>query len=341
MPVKKNCPLIALVFLLMGTTSCQHSLPHYLATQGFQQGGIYLKAKPIHEWIQSYSASVNEKAYLTLSLEVLDFARNRLKMKTGKSYQKYARLNGKAVTWVVIAAEKNILAPHLFHYPILGDLPYRGYFKESEANEFAKWLQTQNLDVIVRPVRAYSSTGWLADPVLSTMFSNEVEFIELLFHELLHLQFYWSGQADFNEAFATWFSEKATLLFLNEKADSLKSRHADAIASYENIVKQDKILLTTTQSALKFAHEKYKTSGTNIEETRKQVFDGVAELYRKAGFENLANAQWNNARLVSLSTYQSLIPDIEKHFNSSGMNFIEFTQKISASNPDDWLSFAK
>ncbi|NCN40305.1 aminopeptidase [bacterium] len=289
---------------------------------------MYLKAQPIKKLLDTPKISSREKKYLSLSLEVLDFAQNKLGMKTGRAYQNYSRIQKSAVTWVVVAAEKAELKAHLFHYPILGALPYRGYFKEDEANVFAKRLKKMDLDVIVRPVRAYSSTGWLADPVITTMFTNELEFVELLFHELLHLQFYWAGQADFNEAFATWYSQKATLKFLQEsKHFNLGS--PNAIAEYRRMLEQDHIGLKSTEAAIAFAEREYKNvNSSNVESVRSRVFEGVRNIYRDAGLLKLSESEWNNAKIVSLSTYSRLVPEIEKQFQKSGLDFIEFTKQV-------------
>lgn len=68
-----------------------------------------------------------------------------------------------------------------------------------------------NLDTYRRPVEAFSTTGWLPDPILSTMFSKADRFIELIFHELTHSTFYFESELDFNEAFASWMGYRGAI----------------------------------------------------------------------------------------------------------------------------------
>jgi predicted aminopeptidase len=196
-------------------SACQHSLPMYLIQQGMMQGSLYMKAQPIDELLKSDDLPAKDREFLIFSRSVLDFARKDLGLKTKGSYEKFLKLDRPWVSKVVIAAYKDRAEPFLFSFPIFGKLPYRGYFEEASAQSFAeKIAREKNLDVMIRPVPAYSTTGWLSDPIVSTMFHSQADLAELLFHELVHLQFYFDSNADFNEAFATWYAGKAVRRFL-------------------------------------------------------------------------------------------------------------------------------
>ena len=66
-------------------------------------------------------------------------------------------------------------------------LSYRGYFSESAAETYAKALEARGWDVTVAGVRAYSTLGWFADPLLSSMVElPEYLLARIVFHELAH-----------------------------------------------------------------------------------------------------------------------------------------------------------
>lgn len=314
---------------LFATASCQHSMPNYLTSQGLQQGSLFIHARPIPEVMHDPLTDPVTKKYLQLSQEVIKYASLNFKMKTGRNYTHFVQLKEPYVTHVVVAAEPDKLEAHLFKYPIFGSLPYRGYFKKSDALEFAETLKLQGLDVYVRPVSAYSSTGWLPDPVLSSMMRSRVELIEVLFHELVHLQFYLPNQADFNEAFATWFAEKATYEFIKESslADAPK---AELMKNYQEQLAFDQIKFKKSLQAIDLAEAFYKNPQfKNLSQkekmmARQNLFSQIKALFATdPRMQKWAEIEWNNALLVSLGTYYGLVSSIDKLAQKENLDFKE------------------
>lgn len=333
----RHLHFLILSFCAAALSSCQHSLPNYLLTQGFQQGAVYLHAKDIDQLLKGNTLSEDERRYLSISKSVLEYAENKLLMDSKGAYQKYTKLDREAVTWVVVAAPRDEVRPFLFSYPIMGDLPYRGYFKKSSADEYARYLEDhENLDVYVRPVPAYSSTGWLPDPVLSTMFSNELDFVETLLHELVHLQFFLPGEAMFNEAFATWYAEKATIKYLTDNPSNLFNSKK-ALANYRQLLDRSATFAKLNKQVRELAKNAYASSELSLEQKRDSFFQKVRNLYAEAGFERVASGTWNNARIASMSTYFEMIPDIQKHFEKSRLSLNEYMLQVRK-NPADTLT---
>jgi predicted aminopeptidase len=256
-------------------------------------------------------------------------------METKGTYRTYAALKSRWVSHVVVAAEQDRLEPHLFRYPFFGGLPYRGYFKLEDANAFAAKLSEKKLDVHVRPVPAYSTTGWLPDPLVTSMFASEVDFIEVLLHELVHVQFYLSGEADFNEAFATWFAGRATLRFLGEAPFEAEERTrllSEFAAAKLQDTAQDQAIDRTLERAKAFYSSKEFTSteprSPERERLRTAFFESLSEDFKNsAGLEKWAKIEWNNAVLVSLSTYHDLVADIEAYALAKNFSEIEMLRE--------------
>jgi predicted aminopeptidase len=71
------------------------------------------------------------------------------------------------------------------------------------ARKTAVGLREEGLDVHVSGVTAYSTLGFTADPLLSTMFRDDDAYLAaLIFHELAHQRVYIKDDSAFNEAFA-------------------------------------------------------------------------------------------------------------------------------------------
>ncbi len=327
--------LFALAAALTGLGACEDSLPSYLIRQGLQQGALYMGARPVEEVIDDPAIEPRVRRYLQLSREVLKFASTQLGMKTNGNYRSYVALKSRWVSYVVVAAEQDRLEPRLFQYPFFGGLPYRGYFKFEDATTFAAKLRKEPLDVHVRPVPAYSTTGWLADPLVTSMFASEVDLIEVLFHELVHVQFYLSGEADFNEAFATWFAGRATSQFLSEAPFDADERKR-LLLEFEVAKVQDSAQKEATHRILSQAKAFYsssdfaktKPSSPEREQLRVEFFKSLSRGFANdPALAKWSQIEWNNAVLVSLSTYHDLVEDIENYAQTKNLTYVSLLKE--------------
>ncbi|HEU4669159.1 MAG TPA: aminopeptidase [Dyella sp.] len=142
---------------------------------------------------------------LALAGQARRFASLHLDLPDNRSYTSYVALDRPYVAWNVFAAPRYSVEAVPQCFPIAGCVAYRGYFRESLAHERAAALHRQGLDVWVAPVPAYSTLGWFADPILSSMMRwDDDELAGTLFHELAHQQVYVKGDTAFNESFATF-----------------------------------------------------------------------------------------------------------------------------------------
>src|SRR2546423_120331 len=101
-----------------------------------------------------------------------------------------------------------------------GCISYRGFFARADAERFEKKLASEGYDTSSGGSDAYSTLGYFADPVLSTMIGGGVQNVaSLLFHELAHQKLYVKDDSEFNEAFATAIEEYGTERWLGAHAD--------------------------------------------------------------------------------------------------------------------------
>ena len=131
-------------------------------------------------------------------LEVADAARRfaiaELGLPDNGSYRHYVDLGRPYASWVVTAAPELSLVPIQWCFPVAGCVSYRGYFSPRRAERFAEKLRRRGADVDVAGVEAFSTLGWLADPVLSTFIRREPASLGgLIIHELAHQRLYVKG----------------------------------------------------------------------------------------------------------------------------------------------------
>src|SRR5690606_14063056 len=93
--------------------------------------------------------------------------------------------------------------------PFAGCVPYLGYFDRAHAERSAARLAEAGNDTSIVGSAAYSTLGWFADPVLSSMLRwDDDELDGVIFHELAHQQVYVKDDAAFNESWASFVQEQ-------------------------------------------------------------------------------------------------------------------------------------
>ena len=135
-------------------------------------------------------------------------------------YTSYAAWPGDRVVTALVATRPGEVEPAGFWFPILGRLPYKGYFDPEKAGAEAARLRARGLDVCEVPVRAYSTLGWFDDPVTGPMLrSGDGRLVETILHELVHSTVYVRGHVDFDEGVASFIGEEASVRFYAQAGD--------------------------------------------------------------------------------------------------------------------------
>lgn len=150
---------------------------------------------------------------LELVMRARDFA-GEIGFEVKGLYGQYAPWPGDEIVTHVVATRPGEIEAAGFWFPVVGELPYKGYFDAAAATREAERLRAEGYDVCLTPVRAYSTLGWFDDPVTGPMLRlPPPRLVETIFHELVHANLFFSGQATFNESAATFLGEEVRVAF--------------------------------------------------------------------------------------------------------------------------------
>lgn len=195
----------------LATTACS---PTYVLRAGWEEARILSSRRPIRAVVHDTTVSRETRDKLRLVLDARDFAERDLGLRAGRSYETYARITRDTLALNVLAAPEFGLYWHTWWFPIVGRVPYKGYFDFDEALAEAAGLEARGYDVSVRPVSAFSTLGWFPDPIMSTTLRlDSLSLVETVIHEITHSTFFPSGQADFNESFANFVGHRGAIAF--------------------------------------------------------------------------------------------------------------------------------
>jgi predicted aminopeptidase len=189
----------------------------YFTRAAYEEGRILWHRKPIAEALAQPDLDPQIREKLQTVLAVRKFAAGRLGMNVGGAYQSLAAVDRGAIVHVVMAAPRDSLVPYTWWFPIVGRVPYRGYFNKWDATAMAASLEKKGLDTMVRPTVAFSSLGFFNDPLLTNLLRlNRVELAGVIIHELFHRTYYLPSDAMFDESAATYVGGAGAVAFFTE-----------------------------------------------------------------------------------------------------------------------------
>lgn len=324
---------IVLISCLLVFAGC--SSIGYLAHTAGGHLELMSKRTPITSVLQQNNTSAETRLALTSVQQQRSYASSTLSLPDNKSYTHYVELDRDYVTWVVFAAPELSLQPVSWCFWIVGCVPYRGYFDQAKAAEFAEQMVARGFEVHIAPVAAYSTLGWFSDPVLSSMLKRgKVATADTIFHELAHQQLYIKDDSDFNEAFASAIARAGVRKWLKDSGElKLLARYEQGLVEKDQVYQQIQQLrqrlrliykLSTTDS------DKHARKELALNEYRDKTTKIISAWEHGDRYQPWALDGINNAKLNAMSTYQELIPDFISMFNACDRDYSKFYQVVAS-----------
>lgn len=295
--------------------------PVYVIRAAVAEVGILGGRRPIPEVVLDTTVDARTRGTLTLVAEARDFARDSLGLDVGGSYTSYTELESDTLALVLSAAYRDRLVPRTWWFPVVGTVPYRGFFDADGARREQASLEADGFDTYLRPTAAFSTLGWFDDPLLSSVVSaGPVEAVTTVLHELSHNHLFVPGQVGFNESYATfvgragaaeffcrrdgggpdtvwcqrararWRDTRRFSVFIGELVAELEAVYGDpALEPEEKIRAREEIF--------RLAHSRFEAE--------------VAPDFESLTFGGFARTPLNNATLLSRVRYYRRLPDFE------------------------------
>ena len=293
---------------------------------------------PVEDVMREPGTAPELRAHLARVAEVRRYAEG-LGLDVGERYTEYAPWPGDSVVTAVVATRPGSVEPVTTWFPIVGAVPYRGYFDGERAAAEAQRLRGQDLDVCVVKVRAYSTLGWFDDPLTGPMLrEDEATLIETLFHELLHATVFVPGEAEFNEGVAAFFGQEARIRFYTDR-DGAESGERERRAVAESRRLRGEIL------ELRLAVEALYADAPPGPERRARRAALEADARRRIAALALADRdpgtvaaqlQLNDACLALSGTYHADTPHLAGVLEALGGDLAAFVARVeSAAEADD------
>ncbi len=322
--------------LALGAVACTIqacSTVHFYEQAMLGQLEIWRRTRPVEEVIADPQTTPFIRERLRLLTTARDFAQAELALPDHGSYHSYADLERSYVVWNVFAAPELSLQPVSSCFPIAGCLDYRGFFSPEAARQRAEKLKAEGYDVFSGGVVAYSTLGWLNDPILNTYLHWEkARLVETLFHELAHQRLYIEDDSRFNESFATAVARAGLRRWTEKHAESEQLDVADK--ARENtlialILETREDLAELYASSLPEA-EKLADKQRYFAEMQTRYAAVKAAWQDDKSFDSWMSGEWNNARIMAVATYNDFVPAFERLLRESDKDFELFFRVVTA-----------
>jgi predicted aminopeptidase len=196
--------------------------PSYVIRAGFEEAKILWRRQPIATVLARSDLEPEVRHKLQLVLDARRYA-EELGLEVGGSFTTLSHADGPNILYVLTATPRTSLEPHTWWFPIVGTVPYKGFFDRAIAEAESKSLVEKGLDTSIRGAAAFSTLGWFDDPLLRHQLrADDAALVNLVLHETYHSTFYAKGAhaTAFNESLATFVGHRAAIDFFAARADA-------------------------------------------------------------------------------------------------------------------------
>ncbi|TDE10321.1 aminopeptidase [Dyadobacter psychrotolerans] len=308
---------LALLLLLVLLGFLYRDLLSYGWMQAKGQIGILWNVQDVEEVLRDPVFPDSLKSRIRLIEEIKQFGVDSLGLTPSKNYTTFYNQHGKPLIWVITASDRYRIKAHLWKFPILGAFPYKGYFDSTRAVREEKVLIDEGFDTDIGEVSAWSTLGYLKDPILSSMLKRkEGSLANLILHELTHGTLFVKNDLELNENLASFVGDLGAIRFLRQKygTDSKQLKAYEFSKKYNDAYSQHILRGIGRLDSL------YKTFGSKLspepgkDSLKKHLIlkilnDADTLLGNKKTLK--ANSYWekhhlpNNAFFISYQTYKS------------------------------------
>jgi predicted aminopeptidase len=319
----KHAALALVPLLLLALSVAVSTEVRFLLRSAWEEARILSARRPITAVLADPATPPRRRAQLRMVLAARDFAARHLGLNAGSTYTTFADVGDGPLLHVLSASPRYSLEPYRWHYPVVGAIPYKGFFDEAAARAEQRRLDALGYDTYLRPSGAFSTLGWLPDPLLSTALDGDpAELVATVIHEIAHNTLWVPGDASFNESYAEFVGYHGAAAFFAYRGDLRTAERCAALWRDEKRLADFYGALQAQLEALYAGRLPQPVLEARRQEifARAQTFlagplDRSLEVWSGRG---MARHPMNNARLIAHRIYATGFDQMEQMYALAG-----------------------
>jgi predicted aminopeptidase len=298
---------------------------------------------PVEDALKGETLTLSQKDHLELVAAIKDFGEREFTLKKTKNYETVYMGNPQHSIYVVSAAPKDRLSLIVWWFPVVGHVPYLGFFDLEKAKKERKKLLEKDLDVIIGIADAYSTLGWFKDPITLNMVDGSMkDLVEIILHEMTHTTLYVNGQGEFNEGLAVLVGKYGALLFLQNIYGPTHPLTVEAHRAIED----ERLFCSFINNLFRRLEDLYQSPldyPTKLEDREKifseflERFEDLKTEFKTDQFLRFGENGLNNAYLMSVGLYHRQFNFFESVLKKNGNSIKEtlaFFEELAKKNGD-------
>ena len=337
---RKKRTWIIVIVLIISLLIWQKAWVKYFYQQA--KGGLEIafNTRPLSEVLRDKSIPDSLKKRILYIQEVRKYAIDSLGLQDNPDvYQTLYDQHGKSLVYLLTVAESYKMEAKEFKFPvvswIIGSFTYKGFFDSTAAVKEQMFWKLNGYDTEMGEGIAYSTLGWLPEPILSNMlYYSDGKLASLIIHEMTHGTIFVKNDHETSENLANFIGDYGAKRFLKFKYGTESKPFKRYVQSR---IFRDKFIKHLNKGTLKLDSlyqtfqpkfsSKYKDSLKyslieKIERSQDTIYHKLPNL-PKLQFNK--NSLPNNAFFVSFKTYNSKQNEFENIFkNQFYENFSHF-----------------
>jgi predicted aminopeptidase len=339
-PLRSRLGAVALVLLAIAAGGAllvaATPMGRYIARAAWEEGRILRGRRPIARLVADSTVPSATRAKLRLVLEARAFANDSLRLPAKQAFTQFTQLESDTLVLVLSGARRDWLEGKSWWFPVVGRVPYKGFFKVDDALRAERGLAADGYDTYLRPAPAFSTLGWFNDPLLSTSLgADSVDLVNTVIHELTHNRYYAKDGAVFNESFANFVGARGAERFFLSRGDSVSAaRSVDRWADDRLLGAYWATLYRALDSAFR------SVPGDSARARRLAIRDSVYGAARRVLVDSIgprlrtippayaARVRLDNAALMARRIYLTDLERFERAFDAEGRDLERTIQRL-------------
>lgn len=222
------------------------------------------------------------------------------------------------------AAYRDTLKPYTWWFPVVGRVPYKGYFDFKEARRTASEMQRDGFDTYLRPADAFSTLGFFNDPLLSTTVKGDsLSLANTVIHEVTHNTFYARGEAPFNESFAMFVGARGSAAFFRAMGNESAALRAEARWEDDKLLARFWARLIVSLDSAYAAQPESKAARIAVRETvytraRAALKEEIAPMLKTINPRYADRVALDNAALLARRVYATDLDLFDRVYDREG-----------------------
>ena len=307
----------------------------YLVRAAWEEGKILRGRRSIDELVRRSRAAAPGSAdaldsvtlgKLQLVLQARDFARDSLGFPAKETFTQFTQIERDTLVLVLSGARQDALVAKTWWFPVVGRVPYKGFFDFDAARKAEKAVQREGYDTYLRPASAFSTLGWFNDPLLSsTLRADSVDLVNTVIHELTHNHYFAKNDVVFNESFANFVGARGAERFFLARADTFSARQSVARWADDRVLAAYWALLYRSVDSTFKAHpgDSLRARRISLRDSiyvaaRRTLLDSIAPLLRTLPTAYAERVKLDNAALMGRRIYLTDLEAFEREYEESG-----------------------